>query len=41
MLAAIAGRYSFAYPDGGGIPVAEPLVTVRPVGGLPLRAHRR
>jgi len=21
--------------------VAEPLVTVRPVGGLPLRAHRR
>lgn len=41
MLSAIAGRYSFDYPDGGGIPVAEPLVTVRPVGGLPLRAHRR
>ncbi len=41
MLSAIAGRYSFSYPDGGGIPVAEPLVTVRPVGGLPLRAHRR
>ena len=38
MLAALAGRYAFAYPDGGGIPAAEPLVTVRPVGGLPLRA---
>ena len=39
MLAALAGRYTFAYPDGGGIPAAEPLVTVRPVGGLPLRDH--
>lgn len=41
MLSAIAGRYAMAYPDGSGIPVAEPLVTIRPVGGLPLRVTRR
>jgi hypothetical protein len=41
MLSVIAGRFGFTYPDGGGLPVAEPLVTVRPVGGLPLRIHRR
>jgi len=41
MLSTIAGRYAFAYPDGRSRPVAEPLVTVRPVGGLPLRARRR
>lgn len=41
MLASIAGRYSFDYPDGTTIPRAEPLVTVRPVAGLPLRVQRR
>ena len=41
MLATIAGRYALAYPDGAGPPRAEPLVTVRPVGGLPLRVTPR
>lgn len=41
MLAAIAGRYDVAYPDGCGLPRAEPLVTIRPVGGLPLHVRRR
>jgi cytochrome P450 len=41
LLAAIAGRYEVAFPDGTGMPHAEPLVTVRPVGGLPLRVVRR
>jgi cytochrome P450 len=41
MLSAIAGRFSFEYPPGAGRPAAEPLVTVRPVDGLPLRVVRR
>ena len=41
MLASIAARFTLSYPDGCGIPRAEPLVTVRPVGGLPLHATRR
>ena len=41
MLSAIAGRFSVAYPDGCSMPTAEPLVTIRPVGGLPLRLARR
>lgn len=41
MLAAIAGRYAMAYPAGASAPRSEPLVTVRPVGGLPLRVTRR
>jgi cytochrome P450 len=41
MLSAIAGRFGFTYPEGGGLPAAEPLVTVRPVGGLPLRIQAR
>jgi cytochrome P450 len=41
MLASIAGRYELSYPDGGRRPRAEPLVTVRPVGGLPMRVARR
>ncbi len=41
MLAAIAGRYRVSYPEGTGMPRSEPLVTVRPVGGLPLRVQRR
>lgn len=36
MIASIAGRYSVSYPAGGRHPKAEPLVTVRPVGGLPV-----
>jgi len=41
MLASIAGRYTLTFPDGARPPRAEPLVTVRPVGGLPLRVTRR
>ena len=41
MLSAIAGRYALAYPPGRGVPAAAPLVTIRPVGGLPLRVTRR
>jgi cytochrome P450 len=41
MLAAIAGRFTLEYPPGAGLPVAEPLVTIRAVGGLPLRLTRR
>ena len=41
MLAAISGRYHVAYPDGTGVPRAEPLVTIRPVNGLPVRVRRR
>ena len=41
MLAALAGRFTVAYPDGAGPPRAEPLVTVRPVGGLHLTVSPR
>jgi cytochrome P450 len=41
VLAALAGRFTLTYPDGAGPPIAEPLVTVRPVGGLHLRVSRR
>lgn len=41
MLAAIAGRYALSYPPGSGLPHAAPQVTIRPVGGLPLRVRRR
>lgn len=41
MLASIASRWSVAYPEGCTIPRAEPQVTMRPVGGLPLRVTRR
>ncbi len=41
MLAAIAGRYGLDYPEGRTLPAAEPLVTVRPVGGVALRLTRR
>ncbi len=41
MLSAIAGRFTLAYPAGAGVPAAAPLVTIRPVGGLPLRVTRR
>lgn len=41
MLAAIAGRFTLSFPEGCTIPAAEPLVTIRPVGGLPLRVTKR
>ena len=41
MLAAVAGRYSLAFPAGTGFPEAEPLVTVRPAAGLPMVVTRR
>jgi cytochrome P450 len=41
MLASLAHRYRFAYPEGTGVPLADPLVTIRPVGGLPLVVTRR
>ncbi|MCX6433745.1 MAG: cytochrome P450 [Actinobacteria bacterium] len=41
MLSSIAGSFAVEYPAGGQLPRAEPLVTVRPVGGLPLRVTRR
>lgn len=41
LLAAIAQRFEFRYPAGGLPPRAEPLVTIRPVDGLPLVMHRR
>jgi len=41
ILAALAGRFQVSYPDGGHRPAADPLVTVRPVGGVPLRVAPR
>jgi len=41
MLASLARRYRFEYPEGTRLPLADPLVTIRPVGGLPLRVTRR
>lgn len=41
MLASLARRYAFAYPAGSRLPLADPLVTIRPVGGLPLMVSRR
>lgn len=36
VLAALAGRFDVAFPTGGHRPRADPLVTVRPVGGVSL-----
>lgn len=41
MLAALAGRYHVRPWRGRGVPAADPSVTVRPVGGLPLQVSRR
>ena len=41
MLSTLAGSIDVAYPPGGGVPAVEPLVTVRPVGGLPLTVRPR
>lgn len=34
LLAALAGRFHLSLPAGDGIPPADPLVTIRPVGGV-------
>lgn len=36
LLARLAARFTFSYPPGGSLPAANPMVTVRPAGGLPL-----
>lgn len=41
MLSAIAGRYAVRFPPSGRLPEAEPLVTMRPVGGLHLSVTPR
>lgn len=41
ILAALAGRFDVAFPAGVHRPAADPLVTVRPVGGVPLRVTPR
>jgi len=40
-LAALCERIEFSYPPGQGVPASDPLVTIRPVGGVKLRANRR
>lgn len=41
MLAVILQRFTLAFPPGGAIPPARPQVTMRPIGGLPLRVIGR
>jgi cytochrome P450 len=41
MLASLCERLEFAYPAGQGLPASDPLVTIRPVGGVKVRATRR
>lgn len=41
MLASIAGRFAMAFAAGARRPAAEPLVTVRPVGGVHLQVTSR
>ena len=41
MLASLAARFDLSFPDGGTIPRAEPQVTMRPIGGLPLLVTQR
>ena len=41
MLARLASRFEVSYPDGSGVPATDPLVTIRPAGGLRLRITRR
>lgn len=41
LLARMAGRFEFSYPPGMGLPAPDPLVTIRPRGGLHLRIERR
>jgi len=41
VLAMMAGRYCVAFPEGTGLPASDPLVTIRPRNGMPLRVARR
>jgi cytochrome P450 len=41
ILASIAARYSVSFDPGQGLPTADPLVTIRPTGGLRLRVTPR
>jgi cytochrome P450 len=41
MLAAISGRYSVAFGSGQRLPAGDPLVTIRPKGGLTLKVSPR
>jgi len=41
VLATLAGRYSVEFPSGMDLPEGEPLVTIRPRHGMPLRVRRR
>ncbi len=41
MLASLCERIEFRYPAGEGLPASDPLVTIRPVGGVKLRTTRR
>jgi cytochrome P450 len=41
MLARLASRFEVSNPDGSGVPATDPLVTIRPAGGLRLRITRR
>ena len=41
MLASMCERLEFAFPAGQGLPASDPLVTIRPVGGVKVRATRR
>jgi cytochrome P450 len=41
MLSALARRFRVSFADGRGVPEGEPLVTIRPKGGLYLRVSRR
>jgi cytochrome P450 len=41
VLATIAGRYRMEFPAGTRLPAGDPLVTIRPRTGMPLRVRRR
>jgi cytochrome P450 len=41
MLASLCERLEFSFPEGEGLPASDPLVTIRPVGGVKLRTIRR
>lgn len=41
MLAGLCERLEFVFPAGQGLPASDPLVTIRPEGGVKVRATRR
>jgi cytochrome P450 len=41
MLARLASRFEVSYPGDEGVPAVDPVVTIRPAGGLKLRITRR